>query len=777
MKSHYKLRSNLKGVGLFVLVGVIAISAILSLISSDQTKAAINDWTPGRIIDDAVFTNNSSMTTAQIQQFLNSKVASCDTWGTRTSEYGGGTRRQWAESRGYSAPFTCLKDYTQDGRSAAQIIYDVSQEFTINPQVLIVLLQKEQGLVTDTWPLSLQYRSATGYGCPDTAPCDSQYYGLVNQLTWAARMFRAIMNNSPTWYTPKTLGNNYIQWSPTSSCGGSVVNIENRSTQALYNYTPYQPNQAALNTDYGTGDGCSAYGNRNFYVYFRDWFGSTKQSSLVRTPSSSTYYLLSNGTRFAIPSGDILYAYGLEGVNVTVVSDAYLNTVPNGGMLSTLFTIPGDNTVYLADGGNRYGIPSGEYCVRWGLQCGNAEHQKTLGLEIYNKMPNLGALQPIMRFGEAYYLMVNGTKQHFITPQAMAERGYSAAGSITVRNWTNAIRPFGISLPENNSFIKFATGSGIYLYSGNNFYAAPDMGTFGAWNGSKNSYLDSDSSYNAAPPAVTATLRNFYTQGGKLYQLSASHRQELTGATASPENISLDTHTSLQAITNTRITSAIDSSKAVAPPGGAIYGISGGQLRPIADMQDLWLNYTESNIISVNNGITSAYQTGKILTTPGRVIKPNETSAMYIYGSDGNLWALGSLGELASALTWRNTTVNASFSNIEYGVIKVYSGIVKVSGIYYAVGTNGNLRALPAPAIINEERVTPIDGPLGTAIRKAPPTSLFIRFDNGAIFQVNSSEINPISTVSRYLSLGGNAGNTVSMPLKSLNAFQVGALR
>ncbi len=23
-----------------------------------------------------------------------------------------------------------------------------------------------------------QYRSATGYGCPDTAPCDSKYYGL-----------------------------------------------------------------------------------------------------------------------------------------------------------------------------------------------------------------------------------------------------------------------------------------------------------------------------------------------------------------------------------------------------------------------------------------------------------------------------------------------------------------------------------------------------------------------------------------------------------------------
>jgi len=106
-------------------------------------------------------------------------------------------------------------------------------------------------------------------------PSDSQYYGLTNQLTWAARMFRAILSNSPTWYTPYVLGENYIRWNPNTACGGTTVNIQNRSTQALYNYTPYQPNQAALNAGYGTGDSCSAYGNRNFYLYFTDWFGST----------------------------------------------------------------------------------------------------------------------------------------------------------------------------------------------------------------------------------------------------------------------------------------------------------------------------------------------------------------------------------------------------------------------------------------------------------------------------------------------------------------------
>jgi hypothetical protein len=266
----------------FIAIATLGILAIGNLLSTKDSDA-ISGWDAGNIISDSVFTNKGTMNTSSIQDFLNSKVSHCDTWGEQTSEFGGGTRRQWAEARGYSPPYTCLKDYSQHGKSAAQIIYDAAQEFTINPQVLLVLLQKEQSLVTDTWPLSIQYRSATGYGCPDTAACDSEYYGFTNQVRWAARMFRAILNDSPTWYTPYELGNNFIRYSPDASCGGSNVYIQNRATQALYNYTPYQPNQDALNAGWGTAH-CGAYGNRNFYLYFTTWFGSTKDQYRKLSP-------------------------------------------------------------------------------------------------------------------------------------------------------------------------------------------------------------------------------------------------------------------------------------------------------------------------------------------------------------------------------------------------------------------------------------------------------------------------------------------------------------
>lgn len=263
-----------------------------------------SDFKAGRIIDDGIFFNPNSLATGDIQNFLNSKVPVCDTNGQQTiydSVYGDTvTRAVYSQRRGVSTPFTCLKDYRQDtvakaaetglckgypqvNQSAAEIIYGVAQSCGINPEVLIVLLQKEQALVTDDWPWSTQYRSATGYGCPDTAPCDSQYYGFFNQVYSAARQYRNYAVNAGSFYYFANR-NNYVQYNPDSNCGGSTILIENQATAGLYNYTPYQPNQAALNNLYGTGDGCSAYGNRNFWRLFNDWFGGTLTSNYAAQP-------------------------------------------------------------------------------------------------------------------------------------------------------------------------------------------------------------------------------------------------------------------------------------------------------------------------------------------------------------------------------------------------------------------------------------------------------------------------------------------------------------
>jgi hypothetical protein len=256
------------------------------------------DFKPGRIIDDSVFTNANSMDVAHIQQFLVSKVSggSCDSDGSRPStRYNSTANRyythaEWGTLNSNPAPFVCLTTYREnsatkqtnlgnpgalhpgDGsQSAAEIIFSAGQQYNINPQALIILLQKEQSLITDDWPWASQYASATGAYCPDTAGCDATKAGFGTQVREAARLFRSYMD-SPFLYF---IGNNTILYNPNRSCSSSTVYIENLATVALYHYTPYQPDATALNNLYGIGDSCSAYGNRNFWRLFNDWFGNT----------------------------------------------------------------------------------------------------------------------------------------------------------------------------------------------------------------------------------------------------------------------------------------------------------------------------------------------------------------------------------------------------------------------------------------------------------------------------------------------------------------------
>jgi hypothetical protein len=284
---------------IFSLLFLITLGISNAILHQNASALAGTDFQPGRIIDDAIFFDNSSMDTSTIQNFLNSKVPNCDTNGTLP--YGGTTRASYGTSRGYPPPYVCLRNYSQDTptkpgesglcstygggvKSAAQIIRDVANDCGINPKVLLILLEKEQSLVTDDWPWSIQYRSATGYGCPDTAPCDSEYYGFFNQVYNAARQFKKYQRDA-NLFRYRAYRDNFIQYNPNTACGGTNVYIQNQATAGLYNYTPYQPNPSALANLYGSGDGCGAYGNRNFWRLFNDWFGSTLAGKCSLNPA------------------------------------------------------------------------------------------------------------------------------------------------------------------------------------------------------------------------------------------------------------------------------------------------------------------------------------------------------------------------------------------------------------------------------------------------------------------------------------------------------------
>jgi len=282
--------SILKKLSLSTGLGLAGLLLIGLALPSRSLAANASDWQAGRIIDDSVFFNPNTMDSGGIQTFLNAKLPSCDTNGSQPSGRAGyPTRADWGRANGAPPPYTCLKDYAQDAPSmgadaycgvitgghlsAATMIKVVSAACGVNPQVIIVTLQKEQALITDDWPWPTEYRSAMGYGCPDSAPCDAQYYGFFNQIWNAAHQFQRYVK-LPQQFNFAVGQTSNVQYNPDASCGSSAIGMQTQATAALYNYTPYQPNQAALNNLYGTGDSCSAYGNRNFWRQFWDWFGN-----------------------------------------------------------------------------------------------------------------------------------------------------------------------------------------------------------------------------------------------------------------------------------------------------------------------------------------------------------------------------------------------------------------------------------------------------------------------------------------------------------------------
>jgi hypothetical protein len=266
-------------------VAALALAVVLSVVSGpapdpSSTPALVpaadtSAFRAANIISDAVFFDSESMTAAQIQAFLNGEGANCHALSGGPAclkDYRLSTVTRPADT-------FCTRQYTgAANESAATIIAKVATACDINPRVLLVTLEKELSLVTATSPTAKQYTRAMGYGCPDSSggTCDSTYNGLFNQLYSAAKQFQRYKAN-PSKYGYKAGLTNNVQYHPNTACGSSPVLIANQATAGLYNYTPYQPNAAALAAGYGSAkNSCSSYGNRNFWLLFTDWFGSTQ---------------------------------------------------------------------------------------------------------------------------------------------------------------------------------------------------------------------------------------------------------------------------------------------------------------------------------------------------------------------------------------------------------------------------------------------------------------------------------------------------------------------
>lgn len=292
-----------------------------SIFFSSMPKGAFAEgFNPNYIISDYEITDYNSMTLDSIREFLRSKNSFLSTYATENPD--GVTM------------------------TAAEIIYDRATTNKVNPKFILVLLQKEQSLVEGSAPKQSQLDWATGYGCPDSAACNTRWKGFWKQVNSASLQFRDYMDN-PHLYTYKA-GGTYTFTNPYSTTIKEPVTVTpvNQATAALYNYTPHVYN-----------------GNLNFYKIWQRFF--TKgypDGSLVQAQGEAGIWLIQDGKKRPFTSkGALTSRYDIK--KVLSVNKADLDKYETGAPIKfsqySLVRSP-RGTIFLLVDNKKHGIVSQE---------------------------------------------------------------------------------------------------------------------------------------------------------------------------------------------------------------------------------------------------------------------------------------------------------------------------------------------------------------------------------------------------------------------------------
>lgn len=769
----------------------------------DHTAVAVSPsvWKAGRIIDDALFLNKDSMTVEQIQQFLNSKLPSCDTYGQKLVTYrypfGTGpfvttTRAVYADRAGNPKPtgqqiFTCLKDYyevskidpgpgepannyggkpiPQGARSAAQIIWDAAQAYGISPKVLLINLHKEQALITDEWPLQRQYLYAMGAQCPDSTGCNPNYAGFSLQMHESAKLFKYYIDSmtQPWWPYKKPYTTQNIPWHPDSNCGSSPVYIESRATAALYTYTPYQPNQAALNAGYGTGDSCSSYGNRNFWLFYNDWFGPTL-GSLVRTLASPDLYFTDGQYKFIVPSMAVMVEFGFSMNDVRYVSQAEMDAMPIPGESSPFSSSIGQiikshddadsdgGAIYLVTNGFRIPIASMQQFSDFGF---TTDMIRYLPLSSVLQITPYG--QQLSNFLQApdlsVFKMENG-KRRMVADLATLI-AHNPSGNVTrVSLYTLSQIPYGVPL-ANNDLLFIGPDNGLRLLQNGKTYTIPTMNVYECWGFSKivNIRIGSYSVLGGAPSAGTLgcfaqnSAAQVYLMGGTVRHLVPS--QWAVGEVPTINDVTIN-----------RLPDTGAAKSVLRSPSGALAVIENGTRRSIPTLAIFnELGYQSSDITQISDSTFYSIPAGAAKYSVGTLLLEPDGS-ISITVSDNSRRHIRSIGQFLDYGFGGSPLINAATTDLQaYASPGSLDNFINVDGVAIIVdsGKTFALSNTELQTAYNKSPASLITAP-PQVIRKASAVvaTRFIRsYSDPSVYYMDNGQKRPIPSWQRVVELGG----------------------
>jgi len=251
----------------------------------------------------------------------------------------------------------------------ADVIWETSVMYRVNPKYLLALLQKEQSLVEDPTPSQRQLDWATGYGVCDTCskddPAISDFKGFANQIYYAARQMREKYYLS-VLSTGKTISG--VGPGIPTVIDGIAVTPSNVATAALYSYTPH------------------IHGNMNLWNIWRRWFSkSYPEGTVVRGAPSGTIYWIRFGLKRPFASAAVANSL-VDLSKAAEAPDSELAAYPNGDPISFpnyALIKEADGTIWLIVGSERRAIDSMETFKAFGFNLDEVEDASAEDIQGY----------------------------------------------------------------------------------------------------------------------------------------------------------------------------------------------------------------------------------------------------------------------------------------------------------------------------------------------------------------------------------------------------------
>lgn len=394
-----------------IFVGIL-LTLALPLQALAQVDPAFN---PNKIVDDAVFPDIQTFGGPQgIQKFLeikNSVLADTSlAFLTKLKEPDSVTLKQNLDD-----PRPNLGRL----RTAAELIWDASRQSGLNPQVILVTLNKEQGLITSAngysgGKLQKALDRAMGFDCPDGTGCGDLFPGFYYQLfgnydSDGNRYLGAAKSLIKSFNVPGGRGPQVggvaakvgdsvtvdnTQGEPYNAPAQQLVTLANRATAALYRYTPHVFN-----------------GNYNFWRYYNGWF-KYPNGTLFGVNGGMDVYIIQDGTKQLVPSF-VAQARSLDLSKKIILSPTESDSYPTDKVFA-----PADNTIIKT-----------------------AEDGKT-------------------------YIFLSGIK-HPVSVFVLSQRGLASAAVLPVALKDAALYDTGSVLPpKDGTIIKGKTAAAVYLVDG-----------------------------------------------------------------------------------------------------------------------------------------------------------------------------------------------------------------------------------------------------------------------------------------------------------------------